>query len=230
MPSTRKSIAVLECGDAPDFFAAWDRAFAAVHARLTVTTHLATAIAADGLLLASRCPLQDFMSALKHSRGDEIIHQRLLAGRPVLACNTGMQALFDVAITSTNDTTPEVVNGLGQWSGSVELLHPAGRMNHGEAEVLVPSFSRGGRSQSAMFAGLDAQALFSFWHDSAARRWDEVLSARGKPPIVGFSHASDDGKRFVSAVEAGVLWATQFDPERSGAAGHRLLHNWVSAL
>jgi glutamine amidotransferase len=38
------------------------------------------------------------------------------------------------------------------------------------------------------------------------------------------------GEPFVAAVEAGVLTATQFHPEKSGDAGLTLLSNWVTML
>jgi glutamine amidotransferase len=31
-------------------------------------------------------------------------------------------------------------------------------------------------------------------------------------------------------VENGPLWATQFHPEKSGAAGARLLRNWLASF
>jgi glutamine amidotransferase len=39
-----------------------------------------------------------------------------------------------------------------------------------------------------------------------------------------------EADRFVSAVEHGPLWATQFHPEKSGDAGRRLLENWIAIL
>jgi glutamine amidotransferase len=38
------------------------------------------------------------------------------------------------------------------------------------------------------------------------------------------------GQPFVAAVENGPLTATQFHPEKSGAAGVRLLTNWINSL
>ena len=40
----------------------------------------------------------------------------------------------------------------------------------------------------------------------------------------------DHGGPFVAAVENGPLAATQFHPEKSGAAGLRLLTNWLETL
>jgi glutamine amidotransferase len=39
-----------------------------------------------------------------------------------------------------------------------------------------------------------------------------------------------EADRFVSAVEHGPLWATQFHPEKSGDAGAALLRNWLATL
>ncbi len=38
------------------------------------------------------------------------------------------------------------------------------------------------------------------------------------------------GAPFLAAVENGPLAATQFHPEKSGAAGIRLLSNWIDGL
>jgi glutamine amidotransferase len=35
---------------------------------------------------------------------------------------------------------------------------------------------------------------------------------------------------FIAALEAGTISATQFHPEKSGAAGLRLIKNWVESL
>ena len=41
---------------------------------------------------------------------------------------------------------------------------------------------------------------------------------------------TEEGARFVAAVENGPLSATQFHPEKSGDAGAQLLENWINTL
>ncbi|MSZ87545.1 MAG: imidazole glycerol phosphate synthase subunit HisH, partial [Actinobacteria bacterium] len=52
-------------------------------------------------------------------------------------------------------------------------------------------------------------------------------SERMAPPILTWSH---HGERFLAAVENGALSATQFHPEKSGAAGISLLRNWINTF
>ena len=40
----------------------------------------------------------------------------------------------------------------------------------------------------------------------------------------------DYGRRFAAAIESGPVWATQFHPEKSGAAGLQMLGNFVAAV
>ena len=65
-------------------------------------------------------------------------------------------------------------------------------------------------------------------HSYAARRWELTETGRMAPPAVTWTTYADD--RFVSAVENGPLWATQFHPEKSGDAGAALLRNWLATL
>ena len=42
--------------------------------------------------------------------------------------------------------------------------------------------------------------------------------------------ARHEDTTFVAAVERGAVASTQFHPEKSGAAGARLIANWISTL
>lgn len=79
---------------------------------------------------------------------------------------------------------------------------------------------------SALFAGLEEERFY-FVHSYAARTWGiDPLPPLPAPRVTWATH----GERFVAAVENGPLSATQFHPEKSGAAGIRLLANWLGTL
>jgi glutamine amidotransferase len=78
-----------------------------------------------------------------------------------------------------------------------------------------------------MFDGL-AGERFYFVHSYGVREWTlDVHDAISRPAVTWTEYGGD---RFVSAVENGPLWATQFHPEKSGDAGRRLLENWIATL
>jgi glutamine amidotransferase len=80
---------------------------------------------------------------------------------------------------------------------------------------------------SVLFDGIDRERFY-FVHSYAARSWDLTPPERIlAPPMVTWA---EHGGPFVAAVENGALSATQFHPEKSGAAGGTLLQNWVRAL
>ena len=73
-------------------------------------------------------------------------------------------------------------------------------------------------SASVLFKGVEAESFY-FVHSYAAKN------------AVGKTQAwSTHGERFLAAVEDGYISATQFHPEKSGAAGLALIKNWVGSL
>jgi glutamine amidotransferase len=71
-----------------------------------------------------------------------------------------------------------------------------------------------------LFEGVENERFY-FVHSYAVREWSREAS------LVTWS---EHGERFVAAVEAGALSATQFHPEKSGDAGAALLTNWLRTL
>ncbi len=64
-------------------------------------------------------------------------------------------------------------------------------------------------------------------HSYAARAWRvPAVEDVPEPALTWAEH----GEPFLAAVENGALSATQFHPEKSAAAGARLLANWVRTL
>ena len=155
------------------------------------------------------------MQGLLSVKGHEIIGRRLAGGRPVLGICVGMQILFADGIEHGVHS-----DGAGQWPGTVELLQ-APIVPHMGWNTVLPG------DGSQMFDGI-AGERFYFVHSYGVREWTLEPHAAVRPPAVTWTEYGGD--RFVSAVENGPLWATQFHPEKSGDAGRRLLENWIATL
>jgi len=192
------------------------RAIAHHGVETVVTANFEIALAADGLLVPGVGAFAACMDGLKAIGGDRIIGRRLAGGRPVLGICVGMQILFERGVEHGLEAA-----GCGEWPGSVELIEAPVVPHMGWNTVSVPAHSN-------MFAGLEETDRFYFVHSYAAPAWhlnDEGPLARPKVAWCDYGKAP-----FVAAVENGALWATQFHPEKSGAAGARLLGNWISTL
>ncbi len=122
-------------------------------------------------------------------------------GRPVLGICVGMQLLFG--------ESEEGGSGLAILDGRVERIR-ARRVPHmgwNELRVTAPA---------ALLDGLDGEDVY-FAHSYAC-------APSGPEAVAEVDH---DG-RVVAAVEHGAVAGVQFHPERSGAAGARLLRNAVA--
>jgi glutamine amidotransferase len=97
------------------------------------------------------------------------------------------------------------------WDGTVSQLAAPILPHMGWNTVEVDS-------DSTLFKGIEAESFY-FVHSYAAK------SAVGKVQAW-----STHGERFLAAVEDGYMSATQFHPEKSGAAGLALIKNWVGSL
>lgn len=191
------------------------RALQRAGAAVSLTADRDSAMAADGLVVPGVGAFRACMEGLRAVRGHELIGRRLAGGRAVLGICVGMQILFEHGSEHGVET-----EGCGEWPGVVERLQAPVVPHMGWNTVEVPA-------ESALFAGVEQQRFY-FVHSYGVRRWELVTNNRTRAPMV--SWAEHGGDRFVAAVENGPLTATQFHPEKSGDAGARLLHNWVSSL
>lgn len=137
---------------------------------------------------------------------DHALRQRAADGRPVAGICVGMQLLFGAS--------EEGGAGLGLLEGPVRRVR-ARRVPHmGWNTLALPR-------STVLLDGLDGADVY-FAHSYAAAPDDgEVVAA-----------TVDHDGTLVAAVEAGPLAGVQFHPERSGAAGARVLEHlvrWSSA-
>jgi len=183
-------------------------------ADVTLTSDRARALEADGLVVPGVGAFSAVMAALTAVRGDDIVDRRLAGGRAVLGICVGMQVLFEHGVERGIDT-----EGLGEWPGTVtELTAPI--LPHMGWNTVSPD------PASVLFRGLEEERFY-FVHSYAAQEWTlDVQPPFPQPRLTWAEH----GAPFLAAVENGPLSATQFHPEKSGAAGILLLKNWIATL
>ncbi|MDK8545040.1 imidazole glycerol phosphate synthase subunit HisH [Corynebacterium pseudodiphtheriticum] len=191
------------------------RALEHVGADVEITKDPQVCLNADGLLVPGVGAFAACMRGLHEVHGPRIIGQRLAGERPVLGICVGMQVLFEHGVEHD-----EAADGCGEWPGTVERLQARVLPHMGWNTVQQPD--------SPMFAELSDDERFYFVHSYGVRTWQLDGTDFAAPPRVAWSE--HDGDRFVAAVDNGALWATQFHPEKSGAAGSQLLRNWINTL
>lgn len=190
------------------------RALEHAGARVELTADRGRAEAAVGLVVPGVGAFAACMAGLREVEGDRIVARRLAGGRPVLGICVGHQVMFASGVEH-GVATP----GLQQWPGVVERLQAPVVPHMGWNTVTPPAASR-------MFDGVTGERFY-FVHSYGVRRWSCDAGGRPEPPRVTWA---EHGEPFVAAVEDGPLWTTQFHPEKSGAAGARLLRNWLATL
>ena len=169
--------------------------------------------AADKIVLPGVAAFGDAMAQLRALGLIEPIIDAVRGGTPYLGFCLGLQLLFDV---SYEDGRHE---GLGLLPGKVVRFEfdasTAGR------RLSVPHMGwnqvRTARPDP-MLEGIDSGTYFYFAHSYY------VVPADGEVVAT----MTDYGTEFVSAVRKGNIFATQFHPEKSQAAGLRILQNFVN--
>lgn len=183
------------------------RALARTGADVQLTADPAEAAAADGLAVPGVGAFAACMAGLRAIGGDALIRERVAHNRPVLGICVGFQVLFETGIEHGVKAA-----GCGVLPGVVERLD-ARRLPHmGWNTVEVPG-------HSALFERVSKERFY-FVHTYGVR-----TAVPGS--TTWCEHEAD---RFVAAVEHGAVSGAQFHPEKSGAAGARLLRNWVDQL
>jgi glutamine amidotransferase len=190
------------------------KALEAVGADVRLTADRAAVQEADGLYVPGVGAFGSVMAGLKAARAPELIERRVAGGRPVLGVCVGLQVMFERGLEG-----PDEIEGLGEWPGTVERLDAPVLPHMGWDLVDAAEGSR-------LFAGLRDERFY-FVHSYGVREWTMQPSSTLAAPLVTWG---DHNGPFVAAVENGVLAATQFHPEKSGAAGLRLLANWLETL
>ena len=185
-----------------------ERAFATAGKDVVVTSDRAVALQAEGLVVPGVGAFAACMNGLNAVDGAAIVRERLAKERPTLGICIGMQIMFSQG-TEHSGGTPHA--GIGIWDGIVSQLDAPILPHMGWNTVEAAS-------TSTLFSGVEGESFY-FVHSYAAKK------------AVGTTQAwSMHGEKFLAAVEDGYISATQFHPEKSGAAGLALIKNWVDSL
>ncbi len=161
--------------------------------------------AADGLVLPGVGAFPRAMERIGERGIDELIAERRDAGVPILGICLGLQLLFD--------STTELggARGLGLLDGPVAELEADGlKVPHiGWSPVRWERDSR-------LTDGIESETPFYFVHTFAPTpESGELLGSAAY------------GARFACAAERDNVFGVQFHPEKSSAAGLRLLSNFA---
>lgn len=126
-------------------------------------------------------------------------------GVPFLGICLGLQALYE-----SSEEAPQL-RGLNFFSGSVSSLPASVKLPHmgwNQLKLIHPS---------RLFDSISPDAYFYFAHSFAA------ANANGEAVAV-CHHGAD----FAAVIERQNVFAVQFHPEKSGAAGAQLLKNFLA--
>jgi imidazole glycerol-phosphate synthase subunit HisH len=185
-----------------------EKALEHVGAEVSVTRDHGEIRAADGLVLPGVGAYPRAMEELRRLGFDDLSHERLEAGVPVLGICLGMQLLFE------GSTELGGAEGLGLLAGRVDQLAANG--------LKVPQIGWNPvlwRRDSELANGLPQPCAFYHVHSFAPRPTREA-------DVLG---TAVYGAEFASAVARPPLYGVQFHPEKSGPDGLRLLGNFVRA-
>ena len=183
-----------------------EKALERVGAEVVRTPDPEVAERADGLILPGVGAFAKAMERVREQGLDELISRRVEEGRPAMGVCLGMQLLFD----DSNEL--QGAEGLGLLHGSVEPISANGyKVPHiGWSPVRW-------ERESELTDGLGDETPFYFVHSFIPRPSDQG-------DVLG---TAEYGERFACAVERPPLYGAQFHPEKSSAAGLRLLENFA---
>jgi imidazole glycerol-phosphate synthase subunit HisH len=184
-----------------------EKALEHVGARAVVSGDPDLLRAAAGLVVPGVGAFPRAMERLREGGLDELLRERVQAGTPVLGICLGMQLAFD------SSTEMGGATGLGIIAGEVRALEPGAlKLPHiGWNEVTFT------KPTSPLIADLPTRCAFYHVHSFA--------------PVPAFEQdtlgTAEYGTPFVTAVQRGSFYGVQFHPEKSSAAGLRLLANFA---
>ncbi len=182
-----------------------EKALEHVGVTATITSDHGEARAADGLILPGVGAFPRAMERIRELGLDELIAERREAGVPILGICLGLQLLFDSTTELGGADRARAARGPGRRARGRRPQGPAHRLVAGALGARVAPH-RGHRVRDPVLL----RPLLR-----AATDADELLGSAAY------------GARFACAAERDNVFGVQFHPEKSSAAGLRLLSNFA---
>jgi glutamine amidotransferase len=182
-----------------------EKALEHVGVAATISSDPGEVRAADGVILPGVGAFPRAIERVRELGLDELIAERRDAGVPILGICLGLQLLFDSSAELGG------ASGLGLLEGVVDELAADG--------LKVPHIGWSPvrwERQSRLAEGIPSETPFYFVHSFAPRP--------GPGELLG---SAAYGERFACAAERDNVFGVQFHPEKSSAAGLRLLANFA---
>lgn len=185
----------------------------APEAEVMISGEITDIVAADRLVLPGQGAMPDCMESLKMSGLQQAVLDAARS-KPLLGVCLGEQMLFD---WSEEGDTP----GLGLLPGKIIRFQLKDQLQEDGSRFKVPQmgWNRVQQTQThPLWQGIPDRSYFYFVHSYYA-------APENRADIVG---ETDYGTAFCCAVARGNIFATQFHPEKSAAAGLQLYRNFVA--
>ena len=181
-----------------------EKAFEKVGADVIVTSEESSIAGADGVVLPGVGAFPRAMERIRELEMDRMLREAEAAGTPILGICLGLQLLFESSVEQGG------AEGLGLLPGDVVEVPAGGRKvpHIGWAEV---TWARPDR----LTEGLRPGEPFYFVHSFVAQPTADDL--------VG---TASYGGEFACVAGRDGVWGVQFHPEKSSAAGLRMLRNF----
>jgi len=186
------------------------RAFERAGARATITSSAERARASEAIVVPGQGAFGDCVQGLGEGLRD-VVRDTIREDRPYFGICLGMQVLFE-----SSEEAPGRP-GLGVLAGSVRRFRADLRDEQSGERLKVPHMGWNQLGAGPAPAPIEDGAWCYFVHSYYCAPADASVVAA----------TSDYGGAFCSAVARGRMFACQFHPEKSQAAGHAVLTRFL---
>jgi glutamine amidotransferase len=188
----------------------------ATNHRIVVSSDPAQILAADRVVLPGVGAIRDCVGELRRLGLDKVLAEVIQQGKPLLAVCVGMQVLLQFSAENGGTDCLDILPGRLEFFGDAFVENPPGE------HLKVPHMGWNQVHQTdpehSLWQGIAQDSSFYFVHSYFLPlvQAEEICAA-----------TTEYGQAFCSAVSRGNIFATQFHPEKSAAAGLRLYANFL---